>query len=39
MNNQNLNLYLEVADLFDANKYFNDLQPWALKKTNIEKRN
>ena len=34
MNNQNLNDYIKkVVDFsFDANKYFNDLQPWSLKK-------
>jgi methionyl-tRNA synthetase len=41
MNNQNLNDYIKkvVEFSFDANKYFNDLQPWALKKTNIERMN
>ena len=41
MDNQNLNDYIKkVVDLsFSANKYFNDLQPWALKKTNIERMN
>ena len=24
---------------FNANKYFNDLEPWALKKTNVERMN
>ncbi len=41
MNNQNLNEYIKkvVEFSFNANKYFNDLQPWSLKKTNIEKMN
>jgi len=41
MNNQNLNDYIKkVVDFsFNANKYFNDLQPWALKKTNIDRMN
>ena len=41
MNNQNLNDYIKkvVEFSFDANKYFNDLQPWALKKNNIERMN
>jgi methionyl-tRNA synthetase len=41
MDNQNLNDYIKkVVDFsFSANKYFNDLQPWALKKTNIERMN
>ncbi len=41
INNQNLNDYIKkVVDFsFDANKYFNDLQPWSLKKTNIERMN
>ena len=34
MNNQELNEYLKivVSFSFDANKYFNDSEPWALKK-------
>ena len=34
MNNQNLNEYLKmVIDFsFEANKYFNDSEPWVLKK-------
>ena len=34
MNNQELNEYIKmvVSFSFDANKYFNDLEPWALKK-------
>ena len=41
MNNQELNLYIkEVINLsFAANKYFNDLQPWTLKKSNLERMN
>ena len=41
MDKQDLNNYIKkVVDFsFDANKYFNDLQPWALKKTNIERMN
>ena len=34
MNNQNLNEYIKsvVGFSFDANKYFNDSEPWAVKK-------
>jgi len=41
MNKQDLNSYIKkvVAFSFDANKYFNDLEPWALKKTNINRMN
>ena len=41
MNKQDLNIYIKkvVAFSFDANKYFNDLEPWALKKTNINRMN
>ena len=41
MNNQDINIYIkEVINFsFDANKYFNDLQPWALKKNNLERMN
>jgi len=41
MDNQDLNNYIrKVVDFsFDANKYFNDLQPWALKKTNLDRMN
>ena len=41
INNQNLNDYIrKVVDFsFSANKYFNDLQPWSLKKTNITRMN
>ncbi|MDB9760866.1 methionine--tRNA ligase [Pelagibacteraceae bacterium] len=38
---QDLNNYLKkvVEFSFEANKYFNDLEPWALKKTNISRMN
>ena len=41
MNSQSLNDYIKkVVDFsFNANKYFNDLQPWSIKKTNIERMN
>ena len=41
MDEQDLNNYIKkVVDFsFLSNKYFNDLQPWALKKTNIERMN
>ena len=41
MNNQELNSYLKkvINYSFDANKYFNDSEPWALKKTNIDRMN
>ena len=34
MNNQELNEYIKivVSFSFDANKYFNDAEPWAVKK-------
>ena len=36
INKQNLNEYIKtvVSFSFDANKYFNDSEPWSLKKTN-----
>ena len=36
MNNQNLNEYIKrvVSYSFDANKYFNDSEPWKEKKAN-----
>ena len=39
--NQELNLYLKkVIDYsFEANKFFNDSEPWSLKKTDKEKMN
>ncbi len=41
MDNQDLNNYIKkvVEFSFNANKYFNDLQPWALKKNNIDRMN
>ena len=41
MNNQDLNEYIKsVVNLsFDANKYFNDSQPWAVKKKDPERMN
>ena len=41
MDNQDLNNYIKkVVDFsFSANKYFNDLQPWSLKKTDIDRMN
>jgi methionyl-tRNA synthetase len=41
MNKQNLNEYLKmvVSYSFDANKYFNDSEPWAVKKKNPERMN
>ena len=41
INKQDLNSYIKkVIDYsFDSNKYFNDSEPWSLKKTNIEKMN
>ena len=41
MNKQDLNQYIkEVINFsFSANKYFNDLKPWDLKKVNIERMN
>ncbi len=40
INNQKLNSYVDfiVGSLFDANKYFNDEEPWA-KKNDIERLN
>tara|TARA_B100000963_G_scaffold322896_1_gene307278 strand:- start:361 stop:1902 length:1542 start_codon:yes stop_codon:yes gene_type:complete len=39
MNNQELNEYIKkvVSFSFDANKYFNDSEPWAVKKKNPER--
>ncbi len=39
VNNQNLNEFIKkvVSYSFDANKYFNDSEPWSLKKTNKER--
>ncbi len=41
MDNQKLNAYIkEVINFsFNSNKYFNDLEPWKLKKTNSTKMN
>ena len=39
MNNQELNEYIKmvVSFSFDANKYFNDSEPWAVKKKDPER--
>jgi methionyl-tRNA synthetase len=39
MNNQDLNEYIKmvVNFSFDANKYFNDSEPWAVKKSNPQR--
>ena len=39
MNNQDLNEYIKmvVGFSFEANKYFNDSEPWAVKKTDPER--
>ena len=41
MNRQDLNNYIKqvVEFSFEANKYVNDLQPWALKKTDLNRMN
>ena len=41
MNNQNLNEFIKivVSYSFDANKYFNDSEPWSVKKTDPERMN
>ena len=41
MNNQELNEYIKtvVNFSFDANKYFNDSEPWAVKKKDPERMN
>ena len=41
MNNQELNEYIKtvVSFSFDANKYFNDSEPWTLKKNDPERMN
>ena len=38
---QDLNNYIKkvIEYSFDSNKYFNDLEPWSLKKTNINRMN
>ena len=39
MDNQDLNLYIKqvIQFSFNANKYFNDQEPWSLKKSNPER--
>ena len=39
MNNQDLNEYIKmvVSFSFDANKYFNDSEPWAVKKNDPDR--
>ena len=41
MDKQDLNSYIKkVVDFsFNANKYFNDLEPWALKTNNVDRMN
>jgi len=41
MDKQDLNNYIRkvVEFSFNSNKYFNDLQPWSLKKTNLDRMN
>ena len=41
MNKQNLNEYIKmvVNFSFEANKYFNDLEPWAVKKNDPKRMN
>jgi methionyl-tRNA synthetase len=41
MNKQNLNEYLKlvISFSFEANKYFNDSEPWAVKKKDPERMN
>ena len=41
MENQELNEYIKkvVSFSFDANKYFNDSEPWAVKKKDPERMN
>ncbi len=41
INNQDLNNYIKkvIEYSFDSNKYFNDSEPWSLKKTNKKKMN
>ena len=38
---QDLNNYIKkvIEYSFDSNKYFNDSEPWSVKKTNINKMN
>ena len=39
VNNQNLNEFIKkvVSYSFEANKYFNDSEPWSVKKKNLER--
>ena len=39
MNNQNLNEFIKlvVSYSFDGNKYFNDMEPWTVKKDDPER--
>ena len=41
MNEQNLNEFIKivVSYSFDANKYFNDTEPWKFKKTDAKRMN
>ena len=41
MNNQELNEYVKtvVNFSFEANKYFNDSEPWAVKKSDLKRMN
>ncbi len=41
INNQNLNEFMKVVVgySFDGNKYFNDSEPWSVKKKNISRMN
>ena len=41
MDNQELNSYVKdvISFSFNSNKYFNDLEPWKLKKTNLGRMN
>ena len=41
INNQDLNTYIKqvVEYSFDANKYFNDAEPWSFKNKDIERMN
>ena len=41
MDNQDLNLYIKrvIQFSFNANKYFNDQEPWSLKKSNSKRMN
>ena len=41
INKQDLNSYIKqvIEYSFDSNKYFNDSEPWSLKKTDVKKMN